>query len=256
MSAQLIAADTGYDVWSQTYDRDLKDIFQVQDDIAGQVAQAMKVALNMSPADARAKESNPVVYELFLLGKFHMEKHTQEGMSTAIDYYQKAVRLDPNYVRAWNGLADAYSWQAGYGWIPSTEALEKCRAAAEQVIKIDPNNSEAHSTLAAVMISEWNWTGAQREIERARELDPTSPWVLLHSAWLAGGFGRLDEAIDLYRQSLARDPLNTVTPSWLGGTYYYIGRFEESAGACISSSPPRTRASPYWPCTRSRTRTS
>jgi TolB-like protein/cytochrome c-type biogenesis protein CcmH/NrfG len=229
VSAQLITADTGYDVWSQTYDRDLKDIFQVQDDIAGEVAQAMKVALNTSLSDAGVKESNLAVYDLFLLGNFYLERHTQEDTTKAIDYYQKAIRLDPNYVRAWNGLADAYSWQAGYGWIPSTEAWAKCREAAEQVIKIDPNNSGAHSILAAVMISEWNWKGAQREIARARELDPTSPWVLLHSAWLAGSFGRLDEAIDLYRQILARDPLNTVTLSWLANSYYDVGRLEESA---------------------------
>jgi tetratricopeptide (TPR) repeat protein len=150
-------------------------------------------------------------------------------MTKSIDSYPKAIRLAPNYVRAWNGLAVAYSWQAGYGWIPSTEALAKCREAAEHVIRIDPNNSEAHSTLAAVMISEWNWKGAQHEIDRARELDPASPWVLRVSAWLAGSFGRLDESIDLYRQALARDPLNTVTLSWLAGTYYYIGRLEESA---------------------------
>ena len=229
VSAQLITADTGYDVWSQTYDRDLKDIFQVQDDIAGQVAQAMKVALNTSLSDARVKESNLAVYDLFLLGNFYLERHTQEDMTKAVDYYQKAIRLDPNYVRAWNGLAEAYSWQAGYGWIPSTEAWAKCREAAEQVIKIDPNNSAAHSILGVVMISEWNWKGAQREIERARELDPTSLWALLHSAWLAESFGRLDEAIDLYRQILARDPLNTVTLSWLAGSYYHIGRLEKSA---------------------------
>jgi TolB-like protein/Flp pilus assembly protein TadD len=230
VSAQLIKADGGYDVWSQTYDRDLKDVFQVQDEIAGQVAQAMKVALSSSQPDTQAKESNLTAYNQFLLGKFYFERHTQGDMVKAIDYLRKAIELDRGYARAWSALSMAYLWQWGFGWAPLAEASAKWREAVEQAIKIDPNLAHAHSSLAlGLMWFDADWKGALRELERTRELDPTNVNLLIESAMVDHSFGHFDEAIDLYRQDLERDPLSTVTMMWLSATLYMAGRLDESA---------------------------
>jgi TolB-like protein/Tfp pilus assembly protein PilF len=230
VSAHLIKAGTGYDIWSQTYDRDLNDIFQVQDEIAGKVSQEMKVALNSGQSNARPGESNIAAYNLLLQGDFYSKRVNKEDMARGIEYYKQAIRLDPDYAKAWANLAVAYAWQGGFAWVPLAEAIAHWRDAAERAVKIDPTLSAAHRILGfGQMMFDYDWAGAQRELERARDLDPAGDGVSRDLAELTQNLGHLDESIRLFHESLERNPLDATAMSWLSGALYYAGRLEESA---------------------------
>jgi TolB-like protein len=180
VSAHLIVANRGYDVWSQTYDRDLKDIFQVQDEIAGKVAQEMQVALQSGQSNARSEESNIAAYNLLLQGDFYRRRVNKDDIAKAIEFYKQAIRLDPDYAKAWANLAVAYAWQGGYAWVPLTEAAAHWREAAERAVKIDPSLADAHRILGfGRMMFDYDWG----------EPDGSLTW---RGSWIPASKGRFD----------------------------------------------------------------
>jgi adenylate cyclase len=232
ITAQLIRADSGYHLWSETYDRDLTDIFKLQDEIAGAVVQALKVALLGGAMPARAVPKSPEAYNLYLQGRFLADLHTKEGLEKAVDYFHRAIKLDPTYEPTWTALSFVYSDSGARGFASPEQALAQARAAASEALKLDPKSARAHVALGLIHMNiDWDWAAADREFKQALEFDPGNATVLSLGGYLELAFGHTVRAAALFRQALARDPLHASSYNNLGIAYYAEGRLPEAESA-------------------------
>lgn len=227
VTAQLISVADGYHLWSETYERELKDVFTVQDEISRAIVDTLRQKLPQRAAGApRAQTEDIATYELFLKGRFYWNRWRTEGAEKAIGYLDQAIARDPNYAPAWAGLADSYAWLAFFGDAAPTEAMPKARAAAEKAIALDDSLAEAHVSLGYIRaLYDWDWSGAKREFQRAVEVNPNSPdahfgYGLVYLAPL----GRTDEALAELRRAVQLDPLSLVNNTYLGLVLQFDGR--------------------------------
>jgi len=233
ISAQLIKTSDGFHLWSETYDRELKDVFAVQDEIARSVASSLKVALlggNM--AASSTKEKNPDAYNVYLQGRYFLERLGKENLEKSVSYFEQAIKLDPGYAPAWAGLALTRSYQAGAGYLPVEEGLPKAREAAERAMALDANLAEAHAAMGRIKTEyDWDWAGADASFQRALALEPGNATILWGAARLDAALGRFEEALALDRRAVELDPLN-MSSHWNHGLHaYYAGRLEEAVSA-------------------------
>jgi serine/threonine protein kinase/TolB-like protein/Tfp pilus assembly protein PilF len=194
-------------VWSQRYDRKQTDIVTLQTDVARDVSNRLKSKL--SGADeakvTRTYTHNPEAYQLYLKGNFYRTKYTEEGSQKGIEYYQKALEIDPNYALAYHGIAQAYDF-ANDWYLSPKEAEPKAKAAALKALELDETLAETHFLLGKIVFwYDWDWPAAEREWQRANELDPTYP--AYYPVYLAA-MGRFDEAIKAQESVLSRLPLD------------------------------------------------
>jgi adenylate cyclase len=222
ITAQLIRASDGSHLWSQTYDRSLADVFKVQDEIAGTVAQALKVALR-SGTTGRT-EANQEAYSLVLKGNYFWYRGTEADDDKALEFYTEATRLDPSYALAWAKVARATDKN-------SSESLAKALEAAQRSLHIDPRLAYAHYVLGRThMYFEWDWAAAKAELERAIELDPDDPHARVELAYLTEGiFGQFDRKVRYLRQIVSSDPLDAESLDHLGTSLFLAGRLDEAA---------------------------
>jgi len=231
ITAQLIEVATDSNLWSETYDRQMENIFAVQDDIAASVAEALKVTLEGGQTP-KAQETNPEAYNAYLQGRYFSDRWSKEDLEKAIGYYEQALQIDPHYARAWVGLSEAHSRQADAGYVPIDEGYAKSRKEAEKALKLDANLAEAHARMGWIRTRyDWDWTGADASYKRALELDPANADVVRGAGVLAGTLGRFDEAITLDRRAIELDPLRVAAHNNLGLDAYYAGRWEEAEAA-------------------------
>jgi TolB-like protein/Tfp pilus assembly protein PilF len=227
ITAQLIRADDGYHVWSDTWDRTLDNIFEIQDEIAAEVVAQLKVTLLGEPPTV--EETDPAAYALYLQARQLGRQFTAESVEQSNALYERALEIDPDYAAAWAGLANNYSGRAATGLLPIDEGFELAREAANKALAIDPEHAPAYATLSGIARAYDNdLAAAARHLERALALAPTNPDILRRAARLAGGLGRLDEAIALYEYAVARDPVSSGGHVWLGLFYMLAGRLDES----------------------------
>ena len=246
ITAQLIQVATDSHLWSDTYDRELDDIFAVQDDIAQAVVTELRAALlgerlgsaasAAAKAEVRAaatgRADNPEAHRLYLQGRFFVERMTEADLARAVDYFRQAITLDPDFALGWAGLSRALWTQAGYGWLPVAEGFEQAREAAKRSLAIAPDLAEGHAALGHVLqSSDWNWKGAEEEFQRALALAPGNADVLRSFASQAGILGRQNEAIELLRKAVALDPLSASSHRLLGLRCAIYGRYEEATPA-------------------------
>ena len=233
ISARLVNATDGFSLWSETYDREMNDIFAIQADIARSVAEALKVTLlGGEQKKSPARGTKPPAYNAYLQGRYFRQLNTKESLEKALQYFGEAVALDPDYAPAWTGLALAYGSQASEGYSPVTEGYEKARKAVEHALELDPNLSEAHAALAFIHRAyDWDWVGADVAARRALELEPGNGAVILGAARVASGLGRLDEALDLTRRAAMSDPLNVAIHYRLARYAYFRGGFDEAVAS-------------------------
>ncbi len=228
ITAQLVNTSNGFHLWSQTYDRQLDDIFAVQDDIARSVAGALRVTLLTGKRSA-ASSGNAEAYNAYLQGRYFNERRSREDQETAIGYYEQALKLDPNYAPAWVGLASVHGNQANFGYAPIEESYRKARQEVEKALELDKNLAEAHRSLGGIrLMYDWDWTGADASYKRALELEPT---LIGGAARLAATLGRFDEAITLCRRRVQFDPLSVGAHSSLGSIAFYAGHLPEAKAA-------------------------
>ena len=227
ITVQLIDTASDKHLWSETYDRALTDIFVIQNEIATKVVVKLKVTLL---GDApKAEETNPEVYALYLRARNLGRRGTSKDWEQSTELYQRALAIDPNYVKAWSGLADSYSRQTGWGLRPLDEGQTLARETANQALAIDPDCAPAHATLSGIALSyDKDLEAAARHLERALELEPTNPEILSMVARLAANFGRLDEAIAIGEYMVNRDPINPVYHESLGFSYLRARRLDEA----------------------------
>jgi len=174
ITVQLIDVRNEKHLWSQTYDREFGDIFAVQSEIANQVAAALRIRI--LPEETRQLEKKPTksseAYNLYLKGRYFWNERTREGLLKAIDQFKQATKLDPNFALAYSGIADSYAVLGNYYQVPYLEAFEKQKENASKAVQIDDYSAEAHTSLAAALGNDYNWDGAEREFNRAIELNP------------------------------------------------------------------------------------
>jgi TolB-like protein len=227
VTVQLVNVGDGYQLWSERYDRDLDDVFAVQDEIAHGVVAKLKVRLRGEPEAplVRRSTADPEAYERYLKGRFAIDKRQ---LDQATEYFERALAIDPNFALAQAGLAEALSLVGFYQLVPSAQVAPKARAAAERALAIDDGLSESHSAQAAVKILfEWDWRGASDCYRRAVELNPRF-FSSIQIYLLAFVEGRFDEALELCRRASERDPLAHGPYSLAGTAHYCAGRFDEA----------------------------
>jgi len=248
ITAQLIRASDSSHLWSEIYDRQMGDIFQIQRDIANAVVRALEVTLldQQPPAAGRPAEDgtatvDPRTYNQLLLGRFFADRRTAGDNEKAIDHFRQALAIDPRYAPAWAALARVFGRQADAGEIPVETGYQLSREAALRALQLDPELADAHAALGWISASyDWDWPAAEREFNEARMLDPGNGSAVIGAAALAATLGRFAEAITFYRQMLARDPLRHSVRNNLGFVLYYDGQLtdaEQTQRALVELAP-------------------
>ena len=230
ITAQLIQASDGNHLWSDTYDREMQDIFAVRSEVAQQVAATLKVRLlgeEKKQLDKKPTE-NLEAYNLYRQGRFYADKLSEEGIKKAQPFFEQAIAKDPRFALAYTGLADLYVVAAD-ATIPPREAFSKAKEAALKAIELDDTLAEAHASLGFVHYHyDWDWAAAEKELKRAISLNPRSAQsYTLYTHFLAG-MGRFDEAQVQGRRALELDPLSVSTHFFLGWGAIYAGRADEA----------------------------
>jgi serine/threonine-protein kinase len=233
ITAQLIDVADDSHIWSERYDREMADVFAIQDEISAAIVDRFKVSLGGHPA---AKHPTPklAAYEAVLEGRHHWYRFTAADLARALECFERAVAIDPGYAEAHVGLAHYYVQLAGLSLAEPRKVLPKAKAAAERAMEVDPALAHAHSALAqAVLWSEHAWPEAERHLRRALALAPAS--VLVHSAYGAlylRPLGRLQEALAEIDCALEQDPLSPLFRTEKALTLLYRKRYDEAAESC------------------------
>jgi TolB-like protein/Tfp pilus assembly protein PilF len=227
ITTQLIDAHSDTHLWSETYDRELDDIFAIQDEIAAAVVAQLKITL-LGDAPT-VKETDPQAYALFLQGRHLHRQFSAESLEQAQELLQQALAIDPGYAAAWDGLGLVYEDQPNLGLRPFDEGYTLAREAVNKALAIDPNYALAHASLGWIaMTYENDLVAAARHFERALQLEPGNPDIIRQAADLTASLNRLDKAIALIEFALARDPVSSASHLNLGLYYTWAGRWDEA----------------------------
>jgi TolB-like protein len=234
ITAQLIQVKDQTHLWARQYDRDLSHLLALEAEIAEEIADEIQIALGdqRSLTPASQPSSSPQTYEahdLYLKGQYFWNKRTIEGFQRAIDYFQQATVSDPNYARAYAGLADSYALLGPYSAVSQTQFMPKARAAALRALEIDKNLPEAHTALALIVQNyDWDWQTAEKEFRRAIELNPNYAtahhWYAEHLMWR----GRFEEALRESERAQQLDPLSLIIASDNGAILYYARQYDRA----------------------------
>ncbi len=231
ITAQLIDASTGYHLWSETYDRELRDVFAVQDEISRAIVQALRVEMEEDGATtlARVETADPEAHSLALRGQAAIRGGTEESLARAAALYEEAIRRDARYARAYAGLANAYQWQAYMGHVPEREGYTRARATAERALALDPRLGEAYVVLGRVSQAlDRDLTRADEHFRRALALNPRDPRVHSRRAEVLMHLGRVDEAIASARRAVELDPVSPAELSALSSMLASADRYDEA----------------------------
>jgi eukaryotic-like serine/threonine-protein kinase len=230
---RLVDARDGFHLWSETYERQVDDIFAVQEDIARSVANALKVAVLARPASGRASPTkDPEAYGAYLQGRYFYWRRGKEDLERAAAYYVKATERDPAYAAAWAGLAEVHHRQADNGYLAVDDGYERARREVQRALALDEGLALAHTEMGWIQRAhDWDWEGADASYKRALALDPGSRPAVSGAGVLAFALGRLDEAVELDKRAVALDPLSVGTHTNLGFHAYYAGRMDEATAA-------------------------
>src|SRR6266705_2918345 len=206
ITAQLINARDGFHLWSYTYERELKDVFAVQDEITRSIVDALKIKLAVAPP-AHARQ-NTEAYDLYLQGLYFSNKSDEENLRKSLKFFQRALDKDPNFARAWIGIAKAWIWLAD-AYVKPLEAYSKVKEAASKALALDERNAEAHSYLGETKrILDRNPSGEEEELKRALEIDPNSVDAHMFMSFLRSAQGELEEAVQEIEEAERLDPLS------------------------------------------------
>ena len=229
ITAQLIKVTDGYHLWSERFDRAMDDVFAIQDEISLAIVDKLKVTLLEDEKGALAKRSteNLEAYNLFLQGRYALNKNTRESLQDAIGRFQEAVSLSPDYAQAYAGIGTAYNVLSLMDYLPPKDVYPKARAFALKAIEIDPATAEAHAVLATVKQSyDWDWEGAESEFRRAIELNPSGAGARVQYGFFLLTHGRVNESLEEMTTAHSLDPLRD--PSMFGYLLLRTGRLEEA----------------------------
>jgi TolB-like protein/cytochrome c-type biogenesis protein CcmH/NrfG len=246
ISVQLVKVADGYQLWSETYDRTLDDIFAVQDDIAQAVVKELRSTLLGEAANARAgdaateavaaavrgRSTNPEAHRLYLQARYFIDRSTGEDTAKGIGYLRHALAVEPEFALAWAELGRAHIAQANWGWASAAEGFGRAREAVLRALALEPDLPEALTGLAWVqMMHDRDWNASLASFNRALELAPNNALVLSQASFCMANLGRFDEAIAIGQRAVSCDPLSAEAHTFLGTIYWVAGRPRESESA-------------------------
>jgi len=239
ISAQLTNISDGFLLWSEQYEREIKDIFKIQDEISQAIVGALKIKL-ISEKDKRLYKNytdNVEAYSDYLKGRYHWNKRTADALKKSIEHYNQAIEKDPQYAPAFAGLADTYIILGLYGTLAPKFVMPKAKAAASKALEIDQDLAEARASLGCIQsVYDWDWQGAEEQFLKAIELN--SNYAIAHH-WYAVNYlaphGRFDEAIKEIKIALDLDPISLVINTTVGLVYYYAGKYDEATGVFLKT---------------------
>jgi len=231
ITAQLINIADGYHLWSEKYDRELKDVFAIQDEISSAIVGALR--LKLTPQEkgriaGHAITGNLEAYNLYLQGRYFWNKRMTDDLKKAIDYFNQAIALDPDFALAYSGLADSYLVLPQFAEYRMSEALPKAKDAALKALAIDDALAEAHVSLASVKEMEWDFAAAENDFKRAIELNPNYPTGHFWYANLLAMMGRIDESQAEMKRALELDPLSLIINVVQAFTYLEIREIDQA----------------------------
>jgi serine/threonine protein kinase/tetratricopeptide (TPR) repeat protein len=231
--AELVDVADGAQLWGELYQCQMADIFDVQEEIAHEIFEKLRVRLTSEQRRRLGKRhtESPEAYQAYLKGRYYWNKRTEEGLKKSTQYFQQAVEIDPAYAPAYAGLADSYALPgiAEYGLLPPREAMPRARAAAQRALEIDDTLAEAQTTLAHVRaFYDWDWPSAEQEFKQAIRLDPNYPFAHHWYALYLAAMGRHAEAIAEEARAQEIDPLSLIISKNVGTILYYAGQLDQS----------------------------
>ena len=237
ITAQLIDVSTDSHLWSETYDREMKDVFAIQDDIAQSITDALEMAL--SPKERRAIQnvatSDARAYDFYLRGRSYIYTMTQHGSENAIRMFQQAIDLDAKYALAYAGFADAYSHMYRYGARNRKMAQEKAKEASEKAIALDPDSSEAHASRGLALRINEEYAESEQEFEKAIELNPNLFEAYFYFGLVHSSQGEFEKAADMYLKAMAVNPADYQAPIFLAQANASLGRKHDEMKARVAA---------------------
>jgi TolB-like protein len=228
ISAQLINVADGFSIWSEQYDRELKDILSIQEDIATNIVSKLKLTV-LRPKGPQQPTDNIEAYNLYLQGRHFWNQGGRDNYDKSIEYYKRALEIDPDYALAYSVMAATYISYATSGYSPRRDVMPQARIAAKKALDIDNTLGEAHAELAWILVfNDWDWHGGEKRFKRALELNPNDARSHSGYAWLLSFVGRHDEAIQESKRAHELDPLSERLWKRLGFTYYCAREYDKA----------------------------
>ncbi len=234
VTVRLLRVADGATLWASQFDQKLTDIFAVQEAISERVAGTLALELTSEERKLLTKRhtENTEAYQLYLKGRYFLNKRTREDIHKAREYFEQAVELDPNNALAYLGLGDCYHQSVYFTSTPPRELIPKAKAMAKKALEIDPSLGEAHALLSILTDAEWDWNEALKEGQLAINLSPGSPRGHHLFAYIVGKRGRFDEALAAIRKAGEIDPTNLVISADTAAILCYAGRYDEAIEQC------------------------
>jgi adenylate cyclase len=227
ISVQLIDSRTSDHLWVESYDREMKDVFAIQSDIANKIAEALRVKL--APEETAGKRAVSIeAYTLYLRGRSFWNRRDKEGVLGSMKMFQEAIKIDPSYAKAYTGLADAYYIAASNDFLDRADGLTKSKEMASKALKLDDTIAEAHASLGINLLDDLRYEEAQRELQRAIELNPSYATAHHWHCICLRETGRMKEAMEEIEKAHELDPLSPVITDNVGETDYLMGRVDEA----------------------------
>jgi adenylate cyclase len=230
ITAQLVKVADGFSLWSERFDREMQDVFAIQDDITRAIMSALKLRLagHSDQPVFKLQTVNAEAYELYLKGRFFWNQRGI-GLRKALHYFELALIEDPDYALAMSGLSDTYSLLSWYGDLPPAEATPKAIAPAKRAVQLDPQLAEAHTSLGFCQFCHnWDRAGAELEFRLAIALNPRTTPARYWLGWHYSTLGHHEEAIEHCRQAVELEPFSAIDRVFLGWMYYHAGKFDEA----------------------------
>jgi len=231
IGTELVDVATGSQLWGTQYDRKPGDIFAIQDEISNEISEKLRLKLTRAEKKRLSKRQteDPEAYRLYLKGRHHWDRWTEDGFYKAIEYFQQAAEKDPGYALAYAGLADSYVLLGWNSYVAPKEAFPKAKMAAMRALRLDPDLGEGHTALAAVLwLHDWQWQEAETEFKRSLALNPAYATANHWYAEFVMTMGRHVEAIERMKESQALDPLSLIISVAIGWAFYMDRRYDEA----------------------------
>ncbi len=231
ITVELVKVSDGFPLWSEKYERNMEDIFALQDEISLAIVDNLKIELlGEEKAELVARHTqNPEAYNLYLKGRFFWNKRTPESMDKSLEYFEKAIQEDPKYALAYAGLADSYTTIGAWSILPPKEAYPKAKEAAIKALEIDDSLAEAHNVLAYIkFIFEWDWEGADRTFKHAIALNPNYATAHQWYAEYLTAMGRFEEALTEFNRAQDIDPLSLIVNAIKGWSFKYAREYDRA----------------------------
>jgi TolB-like protein/DNA-binding winged helix-turn-helix (wHTH) protein/Flp pilus assembly protein TadD len=231
ITAELIHAKDDHHIWAQSYERDQRDIFALQNEVTSAIAESiqLKIAPETRQQLAVTHRIDPQAHEDYLRGKHYWSKRSPEDFNRAIDYYQRAIARDPNYAEAYAGLANTYALIGGYSLVAQGPFIEKAREAAKRAVSLDPRLADAHVALAVIAQNyDWDWKRAESEYRRAIELDGNNATAHQWYGEFLSYRGRFREAFDEIGRAEQLDPLSLIIKADKGAIFLFARRYPQA----------------------------